>query len=64
MLGYPAALGVFKRLTHSTTLRVPREVPVEACTSHPLQDEDINVVESKEYAGGTILSRVRVKITW
>ena len=64
MLGYPPTLGVFKRLAHSTTLTNPREVPVEAGTGHPLQDEDINVVESKEYAGGTILSRVRVKITW
>ena len=63
MLGYPPTLGVFKRLAHSTTLTNPREVPVEAGTGHPLQDEDINVVESKECAGGTILSRVRVKIT-
>tara|TARA_B100001094_G_scaffold164660_1_gene159397 strand:+ start:33 stop:227 length:195 start_codon:yes stop_codon:yes gene_type:complete len=64
MLGYPATLGVFKRLAHSTTLTILREVPVEACTGHPLQDEDINVVESKERVGGTILSRVRVKISW
>ena len=63
MLGYPPTLGVFKRLAHSTTLTNPREVPVEAGTGHPLQDEDINVVESEEYAGGTILSRVRVIIT-
>jgi len=55
MLGYPATLGAFKRLTPSEVLAKAREVPEGASTAYPLVMDDIKVVSRGGVRNGTIL---------